>query len=59
MPGRRRRLEPRRHAGGPAKQLFGFADYTDQMDNWFAELAGRSRRDQRLTPGSDAEWWRS
>lgn len=28
-------------AGGPAKQVFGFADYSDQIEQWFAELAGR------------------
>jgi ketosteroid isomerase-like protein len=28
-------------AGGPAKQVFGFADYSDQIETWFAELADR------------------
>ncbi|MGW6933858.1 YybH family protein [Lentzea sp. NPDC054927] len=28
-------------AGGPAKQVFGFADYSDQIGKWFAELADR------------------
>lgn len=28
-------------AGGPAKQLVGFADYSEQMEKWFAELADR------------------
>ncbi|NKE61823.1 nuclear transport factor 2 family protein [Lentzea sp. PSKA42] len=28
-------------AGGPAKQVSGFADYSDQMEKWFAELADR------------------
>lgn len=28
-------------AGGPAKQVFGFADYSDQIEKWFGELAGR------------------
>jgi hypothetical protein len=28
-------------AGGPAKQVFGFAGYSDQTEKWFAELADR------------------
>lgn len=28
-------------AGGPAKQVLGFADYTDQIEKWFAQLADR------------------
>jgi ketosteroid isomerase-like protein len=28
-------------AGGPAKQVLGFADYTDQIEKWFGELADR------------------
>ncbi|WP_346136942.1 hypothetical protein [Lentzea roselyniae] len=28
-------------AGGPAKQVFGFADYSDQTEKWFAEFADR------------------
>lgn len=28
-------------AGGPPKQVFGFADYSDQIGKWFEELAGR------------------
>lgn len=28
-------------AGGPAKQVIGFAEYADQIGKWFAELAGR------------------
>lgn len=28
-------------AGGPGKQVFGFADYSDQIEKWFAELADR------------------
>ncbi|MFD5826859.1 YybH family protein [Lentzea sp. NPDC060358] len=28
-------------AGGPAKQVIGFAEYSAQVGEWFAELAGR------------------
>jgi len=28
-------------AGGPAKQVLGFAEYSDQIGKWFAELASR------------------
>ncbi|HEX7302519.1 hypothetical protein [Lentzea sp.] len=28
-------------AGGPAKQAVGFAEYSDQIGQWFTELAGR------------------
>ena len=28
-------------AGGPAKQAFGFDEYSDQIGKWFAELADR------------------
>ena len=28
-------------AGGPAKQVFGFADYSEQIEKWFTELANR------------------
>ncbi|MFD4640367.1 YybH family protein [Lentzea sp. NPDC058436] len=28
-------------AGGPAKQLIRFSEYADQIEKWFAELAGR------------------
>lgn len=28
-------------AGGPAKQVIGFGDYSDQIEEWFAELAHR------------------
>jgi ketosteroid isomerase-like protein len=28
-------------AGGPAKQVLGFADYSDQIEKWFGELADR------------------
>jgi ketosteroid isomerase-like protein len=28
-------------AGGPAKQVIGFAEYSDQIEKWFTELAGR------------------
>ncbi|MFJ5992522.1 YybH family protein [Lentzea sp. NPDC092896] len=28
-------------AGGPAKQVFGFTEYADQTEKWFAELADR------------------
>ena len=28
-------------AGGPAKQVLGFAEYEDQTEKWFAELADR------------------
>ncbi|GGU52141.1 YybH family protein [Lentzea flava] len=28
-------------AGGPAKQVLGLAEYSDQIEDWFAELANR------------------
>jgi ketosteroid isomerase-like protein len=28
-------------AGGPAKQVLGFTEYSNQIEEWFAELAGR------------------
>lgn len=28
-------------AGGQTKEVSGFADYSDQIEKWFAELAGR------------------
>lgn len=41
--------------GGPAKQVFGFADYTEQTEKWFAELARRTDERWRICVDYDTD----